>query len=312
LQSARDLGTQVAVTETPNEHEIIDVQPLPNLPAPEALAPPATEDPSAAVSVAVTLDQAQQMFNLVSGKFCCPVTPTAPCIPFNYPDDGCWGRAHEMCRLMIAAGITPSKVWIFGGLRAASQNNPSCQVLWGWHVAPTLPIGSETYVIDPSLFNGPVTQATWASVQGDPHPTLIPSAASVFYRNQSGSIIQTDPTYSQTNTVLNTYRNALRLRSVGADGPPPYANCIPGRPGLQFVGAIAGGATHSWFTYGWPAAWHMIWTIMPLTICSGAPQLSWSVQVERANPTQITYWIVVKNLSSSTVRFEGRYDILSR
>jgi hypothetical protein len=107
------------------------------------------------------------MFDLVAHKVCCPATAAAPCIPFNYPDDGCWGRAHEMCRLMLAAGITPNKVWIFGNLRAASQNNPNCQVLWGWHVAPTLSVGGETYVIDPALFNGPVTQATWAGVQGD-------------------------------------------------------------------------------------------------------------------------------------------------
>ena len=92
---------------------------------------------------------------------------------------------HEMCRLMIAAGVTPNKVWIFGNLRAASQNNPNCQVFWGWHVAPTLSVGGQTYVIDPSLFNGPVTQATWAGVQGDPHPTLIPSPASTFWRNQN-------------------------------------------------------------------------------------------------------------------------------
>ena len=217
---------------------------------------------------------------------------------------------------MITAGIQPDKIWIYGSLRAATHNNPRCEVRWGWHVAPTLSVntgaGSQVWVIDPALFPGPVPQATWASVQGDPHPTLIPSSASIFYRNQSGSVSETDPTYTKTNQVLDTYRNQLRLRAVGPDGPPPYIQCLPARPGVQWYGTIAAGATQSWFTYGWPASWHVIWTVMPLTACPGGPKLSWKVRVERANATQATYWIVVKNLTSNIVRFEGRYDILSR
>jgi len=185
-------------------------------------------------------------------------------------------------------------------------------VLWGWHVAPTLSVGAETYVIDPSLFNGPVTQATWAGVQGDPSPTLIPSPASTFWRNQNPASAITDPNYAETNKVLTTYRNQLRLRATSASGPPPYANCIPGRPGLQFVGVIPGGATQRWYTFNWPAAWHVVWTIMPLTTCPGARQLTWKTQVERASAANATYWIVVTNLTSNAVRFEARYDILSR
>jgi hypothetical protein len=311
LERARASKTLVAVTET-EDHDIIDVRPMAgsSVTARRDLAPQPSEGPTEAVSV--TLAQAQQMFNLVSPKVCCPAVAAAPCIPFNYPDDGCWGRAHEMCRLMIAAGITPNKVWIFGSLRAASQNNPNCQVLWGWHVAPTLSVDTQTYVIDPALFNGPVTQSTWAGVQGDPNPTLIPSPASTFWRNQNPSSAITDPTYAQTNSVLTTYRNALRVRATGAAGPPPYANCIPGRAGLQFVGVVAGGATQRWFTFNWPAAWHVVWTIMPLTTCSGAPQLTWKTQVERASAAYVTYWIVVTNLTPNAVRFEGRYDILRR
>ena len=312
LETARAHKTLVAVTETA-EHDIIDVRPLPGAPvAPRhEPSPEVRADISPGPAASLTLAQAQQMFDLVSPQVCCPATAAAPCIPFNYPDDGCWGRAHEMCRLMIAAGITPDKVWIFGNLRAPSQNNPACQVLWGWHVAPTLSVGAQTYVIDPSLFNNPVTQATWAGVQGDPNPTLIPSPASTFWRNQNPASAITDPAYTQTNTVLATYRNMLRLRAVSAVGPPPYPNCIPGRAGLQFVGVIPGGATQRWYTFNWPATWHVVWTIMPLTTCSGAAQLTWKTQVERASGTYATYWIVVTNLTSNAVRFEGRYDILS-
>jgi glycyl-tRNA synthetase alpha subunit len=51
--------------------------------------------------------------------------------------------------------------------------------------------------------------------------------------------------------------------------------------------------------------------MMPTSPQSGAPQLDWDVAVERANATQCTYWITVKNLTSNPVTFEGRYAILS-
>ena len=43
---------------------------------------------------------------------------------------------------------------------------------------------------------------------------------------QGGGTATTDPTYAQTNVDLATYRNLLRLRSAGADGPPPYFACM--------------------------------------------------------------------------------------
>lgn len=266
--------------------------------------------------MAVTLQRARELFRLVNSKLCCPASAPAPCIPFMYPDDGCWGRAHEMCRLMIADGTRPQKVWIYGSLRADSHNNPSCAVNWGWHVAPTLDvrIGSSTgkYVIDPSLFDQPVTQATWVSVQGDSSARTIASSASVFYRNESGTRIDYDPTYSQTRSVLTTYRNRLKLRSAGADGPPPYFRCIPKPPGVQFRGAIGPRQVQRWFTYNWPASWHVFWTVMSLTPCPKGPQLTWTVQVERASASRCTYWITIRNMTSDTTKFEGRYDILKR
>ncbi|UCC31691.1 MAG: hypothetical protein JSU86_05305 [Phycisphaerales bacterium] len=264
----------------------------------------------------VTLQRARELFSLVRRKTCCPGTAPAPCIPFLYPDDGCWGRAHEMCRLMIADGASPKKVWIYGSLNAPTQNHPNCAVGWAWHVAPTLAVstgsGSQDYVIDPSLCDGPVTKPQWKGKQGDSSATLVSSPASTFYRNKSGSITQTDPTYSKTNSVLTTYRNNLKLRCASSHGPPPYLACLTKPPGVQWFGTLGPNQTKRWFTWGWPARWHVFWTVMPLTHCPGAPQLWWDVAVERANATHCTYWITVKNLTASAVRFEGRYDILSR
>lgn len=321
LKDALVKKTRVAVTETPVDHDIFEVSALPagdagTAPAAEPAAAPEGEQDGPVAAAVVPLAQAQRLFDLMNSKVCCPAGAAAPCITFGYPDDGCWGRAHEMYRLMVAEGVIADKVWIYGSLRVASRNNPRCEVRWGWHVAPTLLVDvgggrSETYVIDPSLFPAPVTRATWASVQGDPNASLVPSAGTVFHRSSSGGITL-DPTYSQTNAVLDRYRNELRLRATGADGPPPYLACLPAQAGVQFYGSVAPGATHSWFTFGWPANWHVLWSVLPLTTCPGAPQLKWRTRVERANATQATYWIVVTNTSGATVRFEGRYDVLSR
>jgi hypothetical protein len=82
--------------------------------------------------------------------------------------------------------------------------------------------------------------------------------------------------------------------------------------GVQFTGSLAANASNRWFTFNWPATWHVIWTAMPVTVQPGAPQLSWTVQVERASAEFVTYWINVRNLTPSALTFEGRFAVLSR
>lgn len=174
----------------------------------------------------------QSIFAQLGATSCPPLTVPAPCIPFLYPDDGCWGRAHEMCRLMINLGRAPRKVWIFESpgstLHVDTKNNPYCFVEWWYHVAPTLcvrtgkwwwPFTTTRMVMDPSMFSTPVPVATWHAAQHDPGASLVHTGPEQF-----GPGGGTDPTYSQTNTVLATYRTALLSRSVQV-GPPPYANC---------------------------------------------------------------------------------------
>jgi hypothetical protein len=216
-----------------------------------------------------------------------------------------------MCRLMIADGAQPEKVWIQGRLNVNSRNKPDCLVQWSWHVAPTLQVdisGSpQTYVIDPSLFNEPVPLLTWKGIQGDPAATLTPSSADIFYYWGS----ETDPTNSKTNSVLTTHRNLLKLRCASSFGPPPYTNCMVAPNGTQWFGMIEGHQTQLWFTWGWPANVQVCWHVMPLTPCPGGAQLTWDVAVERATASQATHWITVKNLSADRVRFAGRFNVLT-
>jgi Glutaminase len=175
-----------------------------------------------------SMARAQQIFNAMNATSCNPLTVPPPCIPFLYPDDGCWARAHEMCRLMINLGLSPKKVWIQASTRlhVNTRNNPACFVEWGWHVAPTLCVRGlrflqlQRMVIDPSLFTTPVSKATWKGVQGDPSASLTDTAASIYWLWGSG----TDPTYSQTNYYLAYYRLQLQNRAI-QQGAPPYANC---------------------------------------------------------------------------------------
>ncbi len=81
--------------------------------------------------------------------------------------------------------------------------------------------------------------------------------------------------------------------------------------GVQWLGSLAANETKRWFTFRWPATWHVLWTVMPTTVRPGAPELWWDVQIERADAEYVTYWITVRNLTSAQVDFEGRFAILS-
>jgi len=243
LRRGRESRSPVAVAET-EDHEILAVRPFEE-PAegPPDLGSPVEARPAVRLSWwrrllrrilsfrrCVTAKRARQLFDLVAGRTCAPLAPAPPCIPFLYPDDGCWGRAHEMCRLLIDTGARPRKVWIYGSLTAPTKNHPSCAVSWGWHVAPTLCVrsgcffGRQEMVIDPSLFTGPVPKATWKGAQGDPGASLESSHWTIFHRSSGGGSTQTDPGFTSTNQVLTTYRGFLQARSINV-GPPPYAHC---------------------------------------------------------------------------------------
>jgi hypothetical protein len=80
---------------------------------------------------------------------------------------------------------------------------------------------------------------------------------------------------------------------------------------VQFTGSLGPGASQRWFTWGWSPSWHVVWYLMPTTPQPGAPQIDWSVEVERANAGQVTYWITAKNLTGTPLTFEGRYAVLN-
>ncbi len=80
--------------------------------------------------------------------------------------------------------------------------------------------------------------------------------------------------------------------------------------GVQFNGTIPGNATRRWFTHSWPAHWHVVWNVVPVTPVSGGPQIDWNVQVERTSDRRVTYWITVRNLRPHDANIEARYAVL--
>lgn len=211
LQEACRQGHLVLVTETPDEHEIVDVR-VDSGPFDAGLA---GAPGLAGAASEVTPEVAREWFARLARQ---------EHIPFGYPDDGCWGRAHEMCRIMAAEGVAAGKVWIYGRLSVETANHPFCKVSWGWHVAPTLGVlGAEVHVLDPSIFPVPVTRLSWVEGMGDPHAAVHETEASVFYRGRTGRTSQ-DPDYTRTEGVLARYRRQLALR-VAEHGAPPYDYC---------------------------------------------------------------------------------------
>ncbi|UMR31633.1 S8 family serine peptidase [Massilia sp. MB5] len=100
--------------------------------------------------------------------------------------------------------------------------------------------------------------------------------------------------------------NRPNLRQILAAVTAPVAPWV----GVQFRGNVPAGASRRWFTYNWPAHWHVLWTVIPTTAHPGAPQIKWQVQVERASDAYITYWITITNVSSTPCDIEARYAVL--
>ena len=82
--------------------------------------------------------------------------------------------------------------------------------------------------------------------------------------------------------------------------------------GAQFGGTLAASETRRWFSYDWPACWHVVWTVNTTTPVTPGPGITWRVQVERASRERITYWIKVTNLTTNPLDIEARYAIMAK
>jgi glutaminase-like protein len=148
-------------------------------------------------------------------------------IPFDYPVNYCFARAHEMRRLMEAREppVASRKVWNFspnlrraGGTHdenrrlredgALSVRHPAMGTcLWTYHVAPTVvvegPDGPRPMVLDPALFEGPVTIEEWRAAQGVGESIVEETGGEVYV-----PVDARDDDYSRTQEDLERARMA--------------------------------------------------------------------------------------------------------
>jgi hypothetical protein len=170
--------------------------------------------PAGSATNPLTAAQAQALFDEMAGQ---------THIPFNWPADGCFARAHEMRRLMAEKGIEAHKYWNHAspGKHLEVTGTSIGTVLWGWHVAPAVmvqgPHGPQPMMIDPSLFPGPVTPQEWAAKQGDPRSILQPADGETYKRNKEGSWSEEDTDYAKTREDLEYYRAQRETWDLGID-----------------------------------------------------------------------------------------------
>lgn len=156
--AARELT--VHSVDTTDEHQpgvspaTLQMSQAVNRSAPETAAP--------RLERAVSMQRARELFDSLA---------TADDIPHDFIDEGCMFRAHVMAKRLEEAGVFSEKIILSptaGDLRINSDKAAIGFTLAMFHIAPAIYVKTdagkiERRVIDPSLCDGPATQAQWAS-----------------------------------------------------------------------------------------------------------------------------------------------------
>jgi hypothetical protein len=195
-----------------------------------------------------------------------------------------------------------SRIWVTcgptGGGRVFLSTNGGSS--WSDITAglPNLPIN--TIAIDPSN-----SARAWVGAQVGVYQTTDSWAHWTPFSSSLPNAWIGDLIFHQHARVLRAATRNRGLWEIPVDGWLTQPVC-----GVQFTGTVNANQSARWFTFNWPATWHVIWTVMPTSVGT-TPQVSWNVAVQRASAEYATYWITVTNLTAAPVTFEGRYGILS-
>jgi hypothetical protein len=123
----------------------------------------------------------QRLFTVMAGLSFTDATGAQSPVPYHYPVDGCYSRAHMMATVMTQAGIASQRVFATSTvpgqpLTVASPNSADQPggatpvTRWFYHVAPLVQVRTATgvteTVIDPSTQSGPVSLDVWLATMG--------------------------------------------------------------------------------------------------------------------------------------------------
>ena len=151
-------------------------------------------------------------------------------LPFNYPVDCCFSRAHAMCRIMESKGITCRKFWLFSGnwpvspdLRPTNKAGKPIMfpddsgtrqpIIWMYHVAPIVKVVKndgtvEDRIIDPSLARKPITKDEWRRIQGNRQGSYSEESDSkAYFQNEKFHFREEDPDGSETRKQMENHRH---------------------------------------------------------------------------------------------------------
>lgn len=175
--------------------------------------------------------KAKDIFEYCAQQSCALPGPYAinPCIPFQYVRDGCYARAHKMHWIITTKfNYCCEKVFSFanklnGRLAVQASKWGGCCVTWWYHVAPLIRVNvnlgkltfTQAMVIDPGMFDQPVTLSTWLSAQANNACTRmakvsmysIQQGSAYLPANYAGTQFSTDNNYTQTDARLIAYKN---------------------------------------------------------------------------------------------------------
>lgn len=175
------------------------------------------------------------MFNLIVSNSCANNNQDG-CLTFQLASDGCNARAHKMKQILNQNSYNCQKQFIFGSDLLASTS--SCCIQWVYHTAPLVLVKNnnneiEERVIDPSLFDVPVTPAVWREACQNLACVFNPDFEfqPVTYKTVPGIVFNYDPSsmsflldsdYFRTNCTLGVYQNQS---GCGIPDPFPPQNC---------------------------------------------------------------------------------------
>lgn len=182
--------------------------------------------------------QAQQLFTEMAGlQFLTTRGELAP-VPYHYPPDGCYARAHLMMQRLTELGYASEKVFAISktagggaGLHVPTPyggDAPGGQpaVDWWYHVAPIITVtmqdgSTQQMVIDPSMASSPITISQWTGMMsGQTFQNLSMSAVEQLLQQNNGNfpdgqnIAYTTP---RDNLFPGQFRDGTQIDAANAD-----------------------------------------------------------------------------------------------
>jgi photosystem II stability/assembly factor-like uncharacterized protein len=175
--------------------------------------------------------------------------------------------------------------------------------------------------------------ATWTAIAGGTATVLHTnnfqailadpvSANAVFVAGDPGVFVSTDAGATWTNfggglpnasvAWLQWYGSDLyaSLWGRGLWKRQPFANYAEDNVNIntQFTATLGAGQSSSWFTWGWPQNWFVVWSVRPLTNAAQVRLNSVDVQL---GPPGFTYTLSITNTGSQPATFEARYGFVT-